>query len=299
MFITDDGKVPVHWWTHAKNFGDLLSPWLVRRITGRDVRYVDHFQVNYSVIGSILGHATSNSIVWGTGSFGVERLRGSNHRVFKQFSAEADYCAVRGPLTRNLLATKGVDCPRIYGDPALLVSRFYTPPFIPDADKAELGLVLRWSEKGLLRGDLDPGIKLIYLDTDGMEVTLNEICSCKRILTTSLHGLIVSDAYGIPNAWLSSETPTGLEFKYWDYLISVQKVRRPFVIDLASLPKMRLSQILGQMDFDARTVDIDLDLLMDSCPFAPGKTPDVVAPDFHLRRKYWWFGSDVLLSTST
>jgi pyruvyltransferase len=294
MYITENGMVPVHWWTHAKNFGDLLSPWLVRKITGREVCFADHFQVNYSVIGSILGHTTSNSIVWGTGAFGVEQIRGKNPRAFKQFSAMAKYCAVRGPLTRNLLAVKGVECPRIYGDPALLVSKYYTPLHFPDREKYEVGLVLRWSEKDRMKGDLDPRIKLIYLDTDEIETILDTFCSCKKILTTSLHGLIIADAYGIPNGWLSSDSPTGLEFKYWDYLISVAKVRKPFLMDLAELPMMGLDHMLERIVFDARKVDIDLELLLDSCPFLPGKDAYEVVPNFRIRRKWWSFRHEFL-----
>lgn len=73
MYLIEDGRIPVHWWVHAKNFGNLLSPWLVHKISGREVKYVDQFQINYTVIGSILGHVTFNSIGWGTGSFWTER----------------------------------------------------------------------------------------------------------------------------------------------------------------------------------------------------------------------------------
>lgn len=71
MLLTVDGHVPVHWWTHAVNFGDLLAPWLVEKITGRKVVYAEQYDPSYLVIGSILGHATPASIVWGTGSFGT------------------------------------------------------------------------------------------------------------------------------------------------------------------------------------------------------------------------------------
>lgn len=294
MFLTEDGKVPVHWWTRATNFGDLLSPWLVNKITGRDVQYAECYQVNYSVIGSILGHVTQNSIVWRTGSFGMERPRREDDMAFKRFSLGAEFLAVRGPLTRNILEINNARCPRVYGDPALLVSRYYIPASLNSDEKFEIGIVLRWSEKDLVKNVFDHRIKLIYLDSEQIENTIDEICSCKRILTTSLHGLIIADAYGIPNGWMYSETPTGLEFKYWDYLISVAKIRSPFVTNLAKLPQMSLDQMLDQILFDSRLIDIDIDLLLSACPFLPGKDRDIVVPAVSLEKKWWFFGSPVI-----
>ena len=39
MLITEDGKVPVYWWSGEVNFGDLIAPWLVKKISGRDAVY--------------------------------------------------------------------------------------------------------------------------------------------------------------------------------------------------------------------------------------------------------------------
>jgi pyruvyltransferase len=47
---------------------------------------------------------------------------------------------------------------------------------------------------------------------------INELASCDYILSSSLHGLILSDAYGIPNKWISiSNNLSGREFKFKDY----------------------------------------------------------------------------------
>src|SRR5262245_9977925 len=68
--ILDDGKVPVRWFVKADNFGDLLSPWLIGKMTGRDVVFAEVAKPHYVAVGSILNRANPRSVVWGTGSFG-------------------------------------------------------------------------------------------------------------------------------------------------------------------------------------------------------------------------------------
>lgn len=254
MSTSPDGKIKLHWWTNEVNFGDLLAPWLAEKITGREVDFAERGSPAYVTVGSILSHVSDDCIVWGTGSFGTE--------TSKQLAKEADYRAVRGPLTRNKLTTNKIDCPRIYGDPALLTPRYYSP----DVEKThKLGIVLRWSETKRNQHNI-PGVKPIYLGGDDIEGTIRSFLACEKVLTTSLHGLIIADAYGIPNAWLDSKTPKGLEFKYWDYLISVGKVRNPQQCRLHA-PGVTGDQLIDDIDFDARPINIDLDSLYDSCPF--------------------------------
>lgn len=253
--------VPVHWWTHKPNFGDLLAPWLVGKITGRPVLYAENHQPAYAVIGSILGHVGSDTVVWGVGSFGTESLEALGRR-----GAGALVHAVRGPLTRNRLLMAGIDCPRVYGDPALLV-----PEFHPRATEPvhELGLVIRHSEQRWRRQFNAPGVLLIDLKSDDVEGVLDQILSCRRILTSSLHGLIIADAYGIPSAWLASSTPAGREFKYWDYFCSTEKLRPSLDLDLTGAG-WTAERLLSDVPYDGRPIRIDLELLKDRCPFWPG-----------------------------
>ncbi len=292
MLITQDGKIPVHWWTQAKNFGDLLSPWLVQKISGRMASYAEQYEQNYTTIGSIIGHTTHNSIVWGTGAFGTEKLNNGNLHRYQRFDPNAKYLAVRGPLTRNLLETNGIKCPRVFGDPALLVSKYHQVK--TNQKTHEIGLVLRWSEKNKIKGPLDKNIKLIYLDTDEIEKTIDDFNACKKIMTTSLHGLIIADAYEIPNAWIFSETPKGLEFKYWDYLISTGKTRPPFEIDFEKLHEYSADDFNGMLYFDPRKIDIDLNLLESNCPFIPNKEKDTVVEKLKLKRNWLMLGKRVL-----
>lgn len=245
----------MRWWGYERNFGDLLGPWMIAKMVDRPIRWVPKHEPHYLTIGSILGHATPASVLWGTGSFGTEAK--------SDMTMGNRYLAVRGPLTRARLEMFKQPCPKVYGDPALLAPRFHPQASAPTY---ELGVILRWSEEARMNKFQVEGVNLINLKTDDIEGTLDEILSCKRIISTSLHGLILADAYGIPNSWLIAETGWGKEFKFWDYLTSVRKEREPDDFDI-SAPGMSMNQLIERSSFDARDIQLDLDLLYDQNPF--------------------------------
>lgn len=263
-----DGAIPLTWWTVTKNFGDLLSPYLIEKLTGKPVKLVQlgspihrrifslrKSQFSYLAIGSIIGRAKAKSVVWGSGAFGTE--------TEKHLSKLAKYLAVRGPLTRNLLRIYGIQCPEVYGDPGLLIPTVFNPVV---EKKYKVGVILRWSEQDWNNVESEGDIKKIYLGTDDIEGTLTDILSCEKIVSSSLHGIILADAYGIPSAWLSSTTPKGLEFKFYDYFISVNKVQKPQSFNF-SVAKITLNDLESQLHFDDRLIEFDKEKLLDACPF--------------------------------
>jgi len=265
MFLADE-KIPMRWWDNERNFGDLLGPWLVSKMTGREIQWAAKDEPHYMVVGSILGRVTPATVAWGVGSFGSE--------VEKDFPSGPRYLAVRGPLTRARLEMFKRKCPRTYGDPALLAPEVYWPS-IPKTH--ELGVVLRWSETKRKENFAVEGVKVIDLLTDDIEGTIDAMLSCKRILTTSLHGLILADAYQIPNAWLIASTGYGKEHKFWDYLISVGKEREPAEASLLD-PGWSLGKLISNFNYDDRPAKLDLAPLRASNPFL-GTSPAIEAAE--------------------
>ncbi len=264
--IEVDGKIPMRWWDYKRNFGDLLGPWLAGKMTGKEVVWAQRSDPHYLAVGSIMDKVTPSSVVWGPGSFGTETR--------KQITAKPKYLAVRGPLTRAKLVMHDIPCPRIYGDPALLVPDYYLPAV---KKTHRLGVVLRWSEIGRKKALKARGIKVIDLLTDKIEDIINEFLSCDFIVSTSLHGLIIADAYNIPNAWLIAETGTGKEYKFWDYLISVDKGRPPHDLDIRE-DYWTEQRLLRELRYDDRPVRADLDLLRSASPFL-NRSPEIEAAE--------------------
>lgn len=261
-----NGKIPARWWSYKKNFGDLLGPWLMEQMTGKEVVWAQKSEPHYLFVGSVLDKVQPSTVAWGPGSFGTEAK--------KELCKGPKYLAVRGPLTRAKLEMHGITCPRIYGDPALLCPDYYLPAIKP---KHELGIVLRWSERGRIKKLIEQGIKVIDLFTDKIEDTIDQFLSCEKIISTSLHGLIIADAYNIPNAWLIADTGTGKEHKFWDYLISVGKTRDPIEIDIKD-EYYTQQRLLRDLNFDDRKIDIDLHLLRSTCPLL-NRSEDVLTAE--------------------
>lgn len=253
------------YWFPSRNWGDALSPRLIQLLSGKKpilnnkYTFNPHSEPVYTAIGSILGGArmnrmpAKNFIVWGSGFISeFRKLNGTPRKI----------CAVRGPLTRNMLLKQGIQCPEIYGDPALLYPTFYKPNIIRTK---KLGVIPHYLEKNhplLNQFRNDPDILLIDIEGD-INVVVDQICSCQYIASSSLHGIIAADAYGIPSTWIKiSDIDIGYGFKYQDYFESVgREDTKPFIID-ASVDIDSLFNL-----FYNHRIELDFNLLLDACPF--------------------------------
>ncbi len=113
--------------------------------------------------------------------------------------------------------------------------------------------------------DTEDIIVLDVQDYGSFNSFINKICSCQFIASSSLHGLIISDAYGIPNVWVQfSKNIIGGRFKFEDYFLSVQRPLHNFPVVIHSAEQITGLSIY-QHEWKAPT--INLDLLMERCPF--------------------------------
>jgi pyruvyltransferase len=203
--------LPVFWF--PGNFGDALSPAVLRGMFKvRPVRAASSQGRKMLAIGSVLHHAQPGDVVFGTGSIREERHNGRGIR----------FLAVRGPQTR---ATIDGDVPEVYGDPAMLLPRFYTPNSV--GRRFEVGVVPHYVDKDLMLNG-DPRIAEVDVHTDDWRRVVDMIASCDHIVSSSLHGLIVAEAYGIPAVWVQpSGRIKGGRFKFDDYYASTGREVTP------------------------------------------------------------------------
>ncbi|MEP2770530.1 MAG: polysaccharide pyruvyl transferase family protein [Fulvivirga sp.] len=250
------------WWHNndgISNFGDELGPYLVEKITGKTVRFQKTSRMpwpkTHMVIGSILAAAKRNCIIWGAGL--IDR---------KTKVGPAIFYAVRGPLTREILIKQGHKVPEVYGDPAILLPRFLKPKVISNA---EIGIIPHIVDYEMVKVKVDDRIKVIDLTKD-IEEVVKDICSCSFTFSSSLHGIIVSHAYGIPSRWVKfSDKLYGDGIKFNDYYHSVNiNGARPLLINEHSADYDYFKSHLTEKETLPQIDLVSLgDELMANCPF--------------------------------
>lgn len=225
------------YWNCSPNLGDVLSPYILRRLLRREMHWVAPGDQNkFLGIGSILTDETlysSGNIVWGSGTltpkmlspiaykFPLRRLGRSLKTRIKLILQPNIILAVRGPRTRTLLEHAGFACPEVFGDPAVLMPRFYQPKVT--GKRLPIGIILHHSQAHYAKIANRDGIRIISIERKSeseIEAFVDEVCSCEKIFTTSLHGLIIAQAYGVPVQWIELQgTPIHEEasHKFFDY----------------------------------------------------------------------------------
>ncbi len=247
------------YWYKSKNFGDALNPYLIEKITGKKPKHSSHIatyfglQENYAVIGSIFSALGPRTTVWGSGVIGLNRKIRKPKKIL----------AVRGPLSRQALLQKGIDCPAIYGDPALLLPKYYKPK---SKKRYELGIIPHYVDYNKVKKEIkDQRIKIINIK-QATEKVIEDIFSCKKTISSSLHGLIVSHAYQIPSIWVEfSDNVIGNGFKFRDYLQSVKLDEYKPENFRNKIPNFeKLTKLFENKKFK---INIDLKPLEKVCPF--------------------------------
>lgn len=255
----------------AANFGDALTPWLIRRITGATPVYCRRGPV-YMVTGSIIKHTTSRAIVWGCGVISAKDV---------PHEPPLKVCAVRGPVTRQRLLDLGIEVPEVYGDPALLLPRLYP---IPPRPRYEVGVVPHFVHYDAIAARFAdrPDVKVVNLLRSTEEV-VDSITSCRRLISSSLHGLIVAHAYGVPCLWIKfmNSQLSGDDSKFRDYFGSVHLPM--YEPPTMSIEELNLEALIPRIEDLDSALDIDLDALWQACPFRLFRTAPchehVILPD--------------------
>ena len=195
------------------NFGDWIGPYLFEKMTGRLPCYfnprVRTLGTYFSGCGSILGHIrhSGKAIVWGSGAIKPEI----------KFAAPRQLRAVRGPLSRQICLDQGYECPPIYGDPGVLLPIYYKPR--PSPRRYSLGIVPHFTDTEVATRLFGGVTEVRIVDVRrSVEAVVDDIVDCEAIVSSSLHGIIVAQAYGLPVARLVMlDRVIGGSFKFEDY----------------------------------------------------------------------------------
>lgn len=212
-------------WLGGGNFGDDLTPLILEhfgktpiscRFPASKKSFGNPNTPELVCVGSILHKVPNNfdGYILGSGS-GSEDLK-------KTFS-KAKILSVRGPLTEKCIA-KSLNLP--YGDPGILVSEILP---ISEPKHGKIGVVPHFQDinhKNIIDLIKKYPNDVIFINVkDSPNNVIKKIKQCDMIISSSLHGLITADAYGIPNIMMANRDnrPEKYDFKYKDYYYSMEE----------------------------------------------------------------------------
>lgn len=230
-----DNMISCYWWDTSLNFGDWIGPWIISLKSGKNVVNTKNIESNSSTIfsvGSILHHLPQSSgkvAVWGSGL--IKPITWRKSWNLKRKMKDVDFIAVRGRLTHQEITSKlKVDVPEIFGDPALLLSKYYTPKI---KKNKKIVLCPHYShyedlKQNFLQYD---NVNVINLKRDPRDV-IEDIVNAEICVSSSLHGLIIAQTYGIPWIWVRFEDNklAGDCFKFYDFFSTLKDCPQDHVV---------------------------------------------------------------------
>lgn len=250
-----NNSIKIFWWNDVPNVGDALNQVLFGRLMNNDVEWVPHSynEEHFLAIGSIVQKANGKTIIWGSGLISNKMM---------PYRRPKEILAVRGPLTMKSLASNKIWCPEVYGDPALLLPKYYAPKI---DKKFKYGLIPHYADMNhpFFNKSVPDDFKIISPLTNNIENFIQDILMCESILSSSLHGLVFSDAYGIPSAHVKfSNNVFGDGFKFYDYHFGINKKYNGGEVLTDNVDYSRMRKIETSLPGD-----INIEKLINNCPF--------------------------------
>lgn len=196
-------QATAYWWVGRRNWGDLLTPLLLDHFCDIKTTWSDFPAAQLVGVGSIIEHIPAKwyGTVIGSGKLHEESPIPLGPKIL----------ALRGPLT-----AKGVRGDFALGDLGLLANELVRV----ETKKYQLGVVPHWSDRWL---PIDPRFsrfnpQIIDPRGDPLEI-IRTIGECHKIVSSSLHGIIIADSFNIPRRieYAPRLNAEGGMFKFRDY----------------------------------------------------------------------------------
>lgn len=230
-------KISIYVWQDVPNWGDQLGYDLLSSFLGDRGSKVDKVaDADIVGIGSTLAHIPVNwsGIVAGPG-------------LLKQTSWNlpmANILGIRGKLTArgNFFYKFSAQRANVFiGDPGLITPQVLDLSWHQKfKERADIGILPHWSDTALKWDSRLYGpwkTRFINPFRSPRDV-ISDIITCDKLVTSSLHGTVIADAYGIPRrivpSWTMLNSPyEGGMFKFQDYMSALDMEYQPEVLEKA------------------------------------------------------------------
>lgn len=184
---------------------------IIKWIFGREPHFSDYifpFQKCLIALGSLLDYSNKRCVIWGTG-----------FREYNSIWHGGHVYAVRGYLSRKKLPNRYRNV--AIGDPALLLPLLMPIDRKSCCERNKIGIIPHYRDYDDLNKRFSNRYVIIDVKTKDIAAFIKQIVSCDYILSSSLHGLIISHSYGIPALWITNNYIDSGPFKFHDYFSSV------------------------------------------------------------------------------
>ncbi len=198
------------------NLGDQLTPILLRQFADITATWAPPTEADIVCTGSVL------DVLPRAGYRGTVVGSGQLHNHTLTDLSFATVLGLRGALSRLRVQCEGEP---VLADPVLLASELVTPT----PNSIEIGVVPHWTDRELWLLEQAKAKKYKYamptlIDPTGdpLEV-IAAIGSCRKVVTSTLHGAVVADAFGVPRrvelapSMRNDKAHEGGTFKLADY----------------------------------------------------------------------------------
>ncbi|MGE0226832.1 MAG: polysaccharide pyruvyl transferase family protein, partial [Acetobacteraceae bacterium] len=267
--------------THG-NFGDLLAPHLLGRMTGFAPRWQED-GVRLLTVGSLLQAARDGDVVWGAGFNG-------GHAAMRHAPRHLHVRATRGPISCDYLRRAGFDVSRVTQvfDPAILIGHLFAAEVA--ALRARIGnpprnfiLIPHFRDEAVMRRRYPAHAERIRSPDMPFFQMVAEILRSDLVVSSSLHGLIVAEALGVPAVWHRPVMGED-ELKFHDYylgtgryrIVRVDTLDEAFTVSPMPLPTIDAAAMLATFPSFAELEE--LGVMVPPAPVPVGEAVSFAAP---------------------
>lgn len=278
-------NIKLYYWNVQPNMGDMYNELLCNKLMGITPTHTSPDRCEAAFCGSLLDDFLYLQIlpirnvkiqneekvqIWGSGFIGNKWVCASRKRKLlpEVYYRNVDVHAVRGEKSRNRLQKilkRSMD-EVVLADPGLLASMFVNQNI---EKEYEVGIIPHHSEKELPVYKQFNFKKQIVIDVcDDPFACIKQIAKCKCIISSSLHGLIFADSFGIPNARLiASNGLKGGDYKFEDYYSSFRQGNRITIDVRKDISQVDLKRIVRDYSVDRNEVEEKKKQLLDCFPY--------------------------------
>lgn len=213
LSIKKSRQTTAYWWIGKRNWGDLLTPLLLDHFCDIGTTWAPFPEASLTAVGSVIEHIPNG---WRGLIIGSGKLRAAS-----EVPTDPTILALRGPLT-----AKGVRGDFALCDPGLLANELVRV----ETKKYQLGVVPHWSDEELSNDPRFAKFNPVIIDPKGDPLeNIRTIGECHKIVSSSLHGIIVADSFNIPRRieYAPRFAREGGMFKFEDYH---ESIKTPFTI---------------------------------------------------------------------